>query len=119
MDKIGVVTGTSSSRIYHSAQKNKQKNFQQILDSKKNDQFKISKHAEARLQSRNVELNSNDYHEISAAIDDLADKGSRESLLIYKDIGLIANIHNRVIVTAMKMSDMNTITNIDSTKFIK
>lgn len=95
--------------------------FDQLVAAKveQNQSVKVSKHAEKRLQLRDLQLGSNDYHEISQAMDDLATKGSRESLLIYKDMGLIANIHNRTIITAMDMNELSTVTNIDSAKFIK
>ena len=40
-------------------------------------------------------------------------------MLLYKDMGLIANVQNRTIITAMDMNEIGTVTNIDSTKFIK
>ena len=50
---------------------------------------------------------------------ELAAKGSKESLLVYKDMGLIADVHSRTIITAMGMNELNTVTNIDSATFIK
>lgn len=120
MDELAGLSSTQSVNNYHVTTSNKKvKNFHQLLNDKQTEQLKISKHAEQRLESRNLHLDSGDYRELSAAMDDLAIKGSRESLLIYKDMGLIANIHNRTIITAMDMNDLTTVTNIDSTKFIK
>jgi hypothetical protein len=52
-------------------------------------------------------------------MNELKAKGSKESLLVYKNMGIIANVQNRTIITAMDMNELETVTNIDSTKFIK
>lgn len=82
-------------------------------------QLRISNHAQKRMDARNLSLAGEDYDRISEAVSELQEKGSRESLLLYKDMGLIANVPNRTIVTAMNMQEIGTVTNIDSTKFIK
>ena len=46
-------------------------------------------------------------------------QNSKESLLVYKDMGLIADVHSRTIITAMGMNELHTVTNIDSATFIK
>ncbi|KRM96864.1 hypothetical protein FC19_GL000390 [Liquorilactobacillus aquaticus DSM 21051] len=92
--------------------------FSKVLDEKKQN-LKISNHARKRLTARDMHLHNDDYQQISNALTELEQKGSKESLLLYKDMGLIANIHNRTIITAMNMQEINTVTNIDSTKFIK
>ncbi|WP_338040980.1 flagellar protein [Liquorilactobacillus oeni] len=96
----------------------KQQLFSKTLTAKKNN-IKLSNHAQKRLDDRHLNLQAGDFAQISKAITELKQKGSRESLLLYKDMGLIANVHNRTIITAMNMGEISTITNIDSTKFIK
>ncbi|KRL99158.1 flagellar protein [Liquorilactobacillus satsumensis] len=95
-----------------------QQEFSQILAAKK-DQVKLSQHAQKRLGDRHLELQDSDFAQISKAMNELNEKGSRESLLLYKNMGLIANVHKRTIITAMDVKEINTVTNIDSTKFIK
>lgn len=121
MDKLSGVSTSKLNTVRYEKEtsSNQIQIFQQLLSDKQTEQLKLSKHAEQRLQSRNLQLDARDYKKLSAAIDDLTDKGSKESLLIYKDMGLIANIHNRTIITAIDMNDLTTVTNIDSTKFIK
>lgn len=101
-------------------QKNKQETalFSEVLAEKKLS-VRLSNHARKRLTARDLHLHNTDYQQISNALTELEEKGSKESLLLYKDMGLIANIHNRTIITAMNMQEINTVTNIDSTKFIK
>ncbi|KRL42074.1 TIGR02530 family flagellar biosynthesis protein [Liquorilactobacillus nagelii] len=92
--------------------------FKQILQQKTN-KVNVSKHAQQRLVSRNLQLGQDDIHQLSTAMNELKAKGSKESLLVYKNMGIIANVQNRTIITAMDMNELETVTNIDSTKFIK
>lgn len=92
--------------------------FNQVLQQKKA-AINVSKHAQQRLVSRNLQLKQEDIHQLSTAMNELQAKGSKESLLVYKNMGIIANVQNRTIITAMGMNELGTVTNIDSTKFIK
>lgn len=96
----------------------KKESFQQIIEGKTRE-INVSNHAKKRLDSRNLLLEKDDFHQLNQAMNELEQKGSKESLLVYKDIGLIANIQNRTIITAMDMHELHTVTNIDSAKFIK
>jgi flagellar operon protein len=92
--------------------------FQKTLNSivSKDDSFTISNHAAERLQSRNISLNSSDMSKINAGINKADEKGSKECLILYKDVALVASIKNRTIITAMdkESSKGNVFTNIDS-----
>ena len=79
----------------------------------------VSHHAQKRLTARELTLQDDDYQSLSTALSELAEKGSKESLLVYKDMGLIADVHSRTIITAMGMNELHTVTNIDSATFIK
>lgn len=92
--------------------------FKQILQQKTN-KVNVSKHAQQRLITRNLQLQPEDMNQLSTAMSELQAKGSKESLLVYKNMGIIANVQNRTIITAMDMNELGTVTNIDSTKFIK
>ncbi|HBV96608.1 MAG: hypothetical protein JL50_16495 [Peptococcaceae bacterium BICA1-7] len=97
-------------------------NFGEVLTAefKKTDGLKLSAHAERRLRERNVVLDSEDLQKIEGAVHKAAAKGSRESLVIYGDLALVANIKNRTIITAMEGKDMqdHVFTNIDSAVFV-
>ncbi|WP_227872596.1 TIGR02530 family flagellar biosynthesis protein [Jeotgalibaca ciconiae] len=95
------------------------KEFQSVLSEKKLNDLKISNHAQKRLEQRGLHLEENDYTQLNSAVDELEEKGSKNSLLLYKDLALIASIHNRTIITALDRDEVDTITNIDSTKFVK
>ncbi|MGB7473820.1 flagellar biosynthesis protein [Trichococcus sp.] len=82
-------------------------------------ELKISNHAQKRLDQRGFSLAGEDMSNLSQAMDELEDKGSKNSLLFYKDMALIASIDNRTIITALNQNELDTVMNIDSTKFIK
>lgn len=83
--------------------------------------LRISAHAERRLTERNVTLNREDMRKIEGAVQKAATKGSRESLLIYGDLALVASVRNRTIITALEGKDMDdhVFTNIDSAVIVK
>jgi flagellar operon protein len=85
----------------------------------KNSQVKVSAHAQNRMDERQIALSDEDMKKIKAAVDELGEKGARESLLLYKDSAFIASISNRTIITAMNGGELGTVTNIDSAVSIK
>lgn len=93
-----------------------QEALRQSADDK---ELKISNHAQKRLDQRGFSLAGEDRNNLSQAMDELDDKGSKNSLLFYKDMALIASIDNRTIITALNQNELDTVMNIDSTKFIK
>ncbi|MCB2340782.1 TIGR02530 family flagellar biosynthesis protein [Clostridium estertheticum] len=96
--------------------------FNNILDKqiKKEECFTISSHAAQRLNSRNINLDDADRKKINDGINMADSKGSKQSLILYKDMALITSIKNRTVITAMdkNQSTGNVITNIDSVVMI-
>jgi flagellar operon protein len=92
--------------------------FKNILKKtfEKEDSFILSKHAAERLKDRNISLNESDMNKINEGINKADEKGSQESLLLYKDVVLVASIKNRTIITAVDKdsSKGSVFTNIDS-----
>lgn len=97
---------------------NTESNFHKILDSKINcnADFTISSHAAKRLEDRNIKLDKTDMDNINKGLNLAKEKGAKDSLILYKDLALIASVKNRTIITAMdKNKDSeNVFTNIDS-----
>ncbi|ETT53669.1 TIGR02530 family flagellar biosynthesis protein [Paenibacillus sp. FSL P4-0338] len=82
--------------------------------------LKFSNHAAKRLEQRGIELGSRQLDQISTAVDKAAAKGSKESLILMKDMALIVSVKNRTVVTAMDGNSMkdNVFTQIDSAVII-
>jgi flagellar operon protein len=101
------------------------KSFQQFMLERLQQQagrekVTLSAHASERLKSRNLELNPQDMENLEKAVDRAAAKGAKDSLVMLKNLALVVNIKNRVVITAMDGNNLkeNVITNIDSALII-
>ena len=112
------VIGNNVANVGTNAFKGSTVNFKDILNKtiSKNASFVISNHAAERLQNRNISLNPADMNKINDGINKAEEKGSKECLILYKDVVLVTSIKNRTIITAMdkESSKGNVFTNIDS-----
>ena len=86
---------------------------------RKTGQVRISLHARQRLRQRNIDLSTADMEKVSRAADRLASKGGREALVVMDSVGLILDVKNRTVVTAIEKQGLqeNVFTNIDSAAF--
>lgn len=90
-------------------------NFKNVLNKKiENRNYTISKHAEDRLKK--INLSEKDIKTIEKGFKMAEDKGSKNSLMLYKDLALIASIENKTVITAIskERAKENIYTNIDS-----
>lgn len=83
--------------------------------------LQFSRHAQARMVSRGITLDDQDLTDISCAIDSLARRGAKESLLLMEDHAFIVGIPERKVITAMTRREaVGTIfTQIDSTVVVR
>jgi flagellar operon protein len=91
--------------------------FAKVLDEKLPGQpVRLSQHAMERLKSRGITLSEADMKQLAGAVDSVAQKGGKDSLVMMKDAALVVNVKNRTVVTAMDRQGMkgNIFTNIDS-----
>lgn len=77
---------------------------------------KFSQHAQDRLKARNITFSANELATLEGAVNSVAQKGGKESLVMMGDAALVVSVKNRTVVTAMDRSQMkgNVFTNIDS-----
>jgi len=95
--------------------------FASVLDQKLPAQgVKFSQHAQDRLRARNINFSANDLANLEGAVNSVAQKGGKESLVMMGDSALVVSIKNRTVVTAMDRTQMkgNVFTNIDSAVII-
>ncbi len=90
--------------------------FQNILDQKLVGDLRFSRHAQERLQSRNIQLSAEDLSRLNQAVSQAREKGSRDSLILMNDLALVVSVKNNTVVTAMDGASLkdNVFTNIDS-----
>lgn len=88
--------------------------FAQVLDQAKG--VKFSQHAQDRLKARNISFSNDQLQQLEGAVNSVAQKGGKESLVMMGDAALVVSVKNRTVVTAMDRSQMkgNVFTNIDS-----
>ena len=81
----------------------------------------FSKHASARMASRGIELDEGDLADLSHALDTLAKRGAKESLVLMDDNAFIVGVPDRKVVTAMTRGEAvgNVFTQIDSTVVVR
>ena len=108
----GQYLGNQSSR---SVNKNSEGlSFEEVLHSKKTE-LKFSKHADARLNERNISLSDEQLQRLNAGVEKAGAKGIDESLMLMDGLAFIVNIKNNTVVTAIDStaSEENVFTNID------
>lgn len=95
--------------------------FAEVLERQQRDTgVKLSAHAQERLKQQNITISPQDIGKISDATRKAEQKGSKESLILLRDLALVVNIKNKTVITAVdKMRQKDKIfTNIDSTVII-
>lgn len=91
--------------------------FARVLENKlPNQAVRFSQHAQERLKARGINLTETDMKKLAGAVDSVAKKGGRESLVMLGDAAFVVSVKNRTVVTAMDRAHMqgNVFTNIDS-----
>lgn len=86
--------------------------FQAVLQ----DRLKVSGHAQTRLNSRNIELDAEQWQRVMDGVDRAEGKGAKESLVLLDDVAMIVSVRNRTVITAVDREQLkeNVFTNIDS-----
>lgn len=96
--------------------------FEEVLKSKQKSlgELKFSKHADSRLESRNITLTEEQKQRLEDGAEKARGKGIRESLVIVDKLAFIVNIKNNTVVTAMSQEESNEaiFTNIDGAVII-
>lgn len=94
--------------------------FEKLLEKEIGRGLKFSKHAQERLQSRNIQLSTEDVDRIQNAVTQARQKGSRDSLIIMDRLALVVSVKNNTVITAVDDQSIkqNVFTNIDSAVII-
>lgn len=90
--------------------------FQDILKEKAEslDDVKFSKHANQRLESRNIILSNDQKIRLNEGVEKARDKSINETLVMMDNLAFIVNVKNNMVVTALEQNeDSNVFTNID------
>lgn len=100
----------------HESTSSEKISFQEILEQKASSEndVKFSKHANQRLESRNIRLSGEQMSRLNQGVSQARDKSITESLVMMDNLAFIVNVKNNTVVTALEQSgDSNVFTNID------
>ncbi len=111
--------GNEQNKINRTADPRIQSNpFRDILQEKLNtNKLSFSAHATQRMNQRNIDLDSSELQRLEEAVDKLASKGGKESLITMDNVAYVVNVTNRTVITAVDKPNENVFTNIDSAAF--
>ena len=92
-----------------------------VEDIQQSSSVRFSRHATARLRSRDVTLTRSDLHQLEDAVDRLDEKGARESLVLQGETAFIIGVPRRTVITALPRHEAtgSIFTNIDSTLVVR
>lgn len=118
--EYGLLSNNLNKRIDNTQKlKNKQSSFKEILDNLSDEsEIKFSKHAQERLNSRNIELTNSDHKRLGDAFAKAEEKGVNDALILMDDKAFIANIKNKTIITTVGENQDKIFTNIDGAVII-
>ncbi|WP_240452245.1 TIGR02530 family flagellar biosynthesis protein [Virgibacillus sp. YIM 98842] len=93
--------------------------FKEIL-AKEQQELKISKHAEARLQARNISINEKQWKTIEQKMQEAKQKGITDSLVVMNEAALLVSTKNNTVITALDKDEAKSriFTNINGTILI-
>ncbi|GEK32558.1 TIGR02530 family flagellar biosynthesis protein [Kurthia sibirica] len=91
-----------------------QNSFARILHTANQD-IKVSKHAQQRIEQRKIDISATEWHAIEEKIVSAHKKGLNDALVLTKNAALIINVKNQTVITAMNRQEANDqiFTNID------
>lgn len=92
--------------------------FNQILQQEiqQGQDLKFSRHAQERLEVRNIRLDKEQIFRLNEAVQKAQSKGAKESLVLLDDLAFVVSIKNKTVITAVDGDNRkeNVFTNIDS-----
>ena len=95
--------------------------FESVLQQAvgKNSGVKFSKHAEMRMQARNINLTQMQKAKIDSAVNKAEQKGVKDSLVILDNMAFVVNVNSKTVITAVNNSELkdNVFSNIDGAVF--
>jgi flagellar operon protein len=114
-NKITPVTNRVTGKP-HPPQDKPEKDFKEVLEAVRSQHgVSLSKHAQARMMSRNIILDKNQMERLSTAVERARQKGIRDTLVLMDDNAFVINVKSTTIVTAANREALKdkVFTNID------
>lgn len=95
----------------------KQSFLQHLQEASAKTELKVSKHANQRLQERNIYISDAEWQIVSEKVSEARSKGVNDSLVLMDQAALIVSAKNSTVITAMNRTEAKNqlFTNIDGT----
>ena len=110
------VIGNTQTKLNNTTNVKDKKDFKEVLDSVKSKGagFTVSKHAALRLNE--INFTEEDMKQIEKGFKIAKDKNSKNTVMLYKDVAIIASVENKTLITAVEKDRAkdNIFTNVDS-----
>jgi flagellar operon protein len=99
----------------YNVQKNDDNSFKELLNEKLEKEVSFSKHANERIQQRNIDVSQDVTEKLNEASVQAKDKGLKNVLVMIDNQAFILSTMNNKIITALNSDDLkeNIFTNID------
>ncbi|MCL1924105.1 MAG: hypothetical protein FWF50_00810 [Defluviitaleaceae bacterium] len=112
MSPLNKVNQSQINKIYDNGSKKESSNlsnsfgkvFQEVS-------VQFSKHANMRLDTRNINLSNEQINRLEKGIENAEQKGIKDSLIMVDNIAFVVNIANRTVVTAVEQPPTASIVN--------
>jgi len=120
VEQIGNTQNQDSSTKLSALKTSGTLSFQEVLEKTKDSgvqdavgSLRFSKHANQRLESRNIDLSQNQLNRLQNGTQKAREKGINESLVMVDNLAFIVNVKNNTVVTAVNDDGDGVFTNID------
>ena len=108
--------GNTQTKLNNATNAKDKKIFKDVLDSvkSKDEGFTVSKHAALRLNE--INFTEEDMKQIEKGFEIAKGKNSKNTVMLYKDVAIIASVENKTLITAVERerAKENIFTNVDS-----
>jgi len=88
--------------------------FAAVLEEQMAAPVRFSGHAQQRLATRAIRLDGAQMTRLAGAMNHLAEKGGRTSLVMLDQVAMVVSIPSRTVITAVTAGEQSVFTNIDS-----
>ena len=109
MQNINKITSHSIGSYIPPSQTTIDSGFKVLLE----EEIKFSKHANMRLNDRDINLSGEQLQRLESGIYNAKQKGIRDSLVLVDNIALVVNVNSKTVITALGKEQQNIFTNID------
>lgn len=86
-------------------QNNVNQSFKSLFNKELETQLTVSKHAQKRLQDRDITISESSWNKISEKVIEAGRKGIKDSLVIMRDVTLVVNAPNQTVITALDRNE--------------